>query len=87
MLFPGLNSPIVKGKDIVKQQSLPADENRMTKIIEMRNQMGVFRSLKLNPLERGFSGTKWNGRSIGPPDPIDEGMQMHFISTSTSSTV
>lgn len=29
-------------------------------------------SFKLSPLERGWSGTKMPGRSIGPPDPIGE---------------
>lgn len=35
--------------------------------------MAGFRSLKMNPLERGWSGSKLAGRSIGAPDPIGEG--------------
>lgn len=34
--------------------------------------MSGFRVMKLNPLERGWSGQKLGGRSIGAPDPIGE---------------
>jgi len=34
--------------------------------------MGQFRPLRLSPLERGWSGVKMGGRSIGPPDPIGQ---------------
>lgn len=35
--------------------------------------MGNIRHAKLSPLERGWSGSKMPGRSIGPPDAIGEG--------------
>ncbi|MCL4122941.1 UNVERIFIED_CONTAM: hypothetical protein GTU68_036973, partial [Idotea baltica] len=72
IVWPGLNAPVIRGKEIVKQQRLPKDENRMQKLLEMRDKMGLFRPLRLNPLERGWSGTKMPGRSIGPPDAIGE---------------
>jgi len=34
--------------------------------------MGVFRPFKLSPIERGWSGGKMPGRSLGPPDPVGE---------------
>lgn len=34
--------------------------------------MANFRHFKMNPLDRGWSGTKMPGRSIGAPDTIDE---------------
>lgn len=34
--------------------------------------MATFRRIKLSPLERGWSGKKLGGRSIGPPDPIGD---------------
>lgn len=73
MVWPGLNAPILRGRELVQQQLLPKDEEREAKLIKMRDSMGRFRSLQLDPLERGWSGTKMPGRSIGPPDPIGEG--------------
>lgn len=72
MQWPGLNAPILRGKELIQQQKLPRDEEREAKLIKMRDTMGVFRPLRLDPLERGWSGTKMPGRSIGPPDPIGE---------------
>ncbi|XP_071454014.1 small ribosomal subunit protein uS5m [Hetaerina americana] len=70
IVWPGLNAPILRGRELVQQQKLPEDTEREQKLFQMRNEMGVFRSLKLSPIERGWSGTKMPGRSIGPPDPI-----------------
>lgn len=38
--------------------------------------MTKFRRLKLSPIERGWSGTKMPGRSIGAPDPVGEGNEI-----------
>ncbi|KAF5297109.1 hypothetical protein FQA39_LY02689 [Lamprigera yunnana] len=72
ILWPGLTSPIIKGRELVQQQQLPEDPDREKKLIEIRNKMGNIRPPKLSPLERGWSGSKMPGRSIGPPDPIGE---------------
>ncbi|XP_065353591.1 small ribosomal subunit protein uS5m [Cloeon dipterum] len=72
IMWPGLSAPIMKGKDLVKQQQLPEDSERMSKLIKMRDEMSTFRYLRLLPIERGWSGTKLPGRSIGPPDPIGD---------------
>ncbi|XP_045612475.1 small ribosomal subunit protein uS5m [Procambarus clarkii] len=72
MVWPGLNAPVIRGRELVQQQKLPKDEEREAKLIKMRNSMGSFRALRISPLERGWSGTKMPGRSIGPPDPIGE---------------
>lgn len=58
---------------MIQQQKLPQDTEREAKLIKMRDTMGVFRPLRLDPLERGWSGNKMPGRSIGSPDPIGEG--------------
>ncbi|OQR73348.1 28S ribosomal protein S5 [Tropilaelaps mercedesae] len=71
MVWPGLNAPIVRGREIVKQGSLPPDLERTKRILALRDKQPInFRRLKLNPMERGWSGTKAQGRSLGPPDPI-----------------
>uniref|UniRef100_A0A1B6J4L2 Small ribosomal subunit protein uS5m n=1 Tax=Homalodisca liturata TaxID=320908 RepID=A0A1B6J4L2_9HEMI len=72
ILWPGLNAPVFRGKELVKQQKLPEDPDREAKLIKIRSEMGVFRPLKLSPIERGWSGAKVPGRSIGPPDPVGE---------------
>ncbi|KAK7068008.1 28S ribosomal protein S5, mitochondrial [Halocaridina rubra] len=70
--WPGLSAPILRGKELVQQQTLPRDEEREAKLLQIRNTMGQFRPMKIDPLERGWSGTRLPGRSIGPPDPIGE---------------
>jgi len=45
---------------------------REAKILKMRDSMGLFRPLRLSPLERGYSGNKMHGRSVGPPDPLGQ---------------
>lgn len=39
---------------------------------QIRDNMGNFRMFKMSSLDRGWSGTKMPGRSIGAPDAIDE---------------
>lgn len=73
ILWPGLSSPIIRGKELVEQQTLPEDPEREKKLIELRDKMGVSRRPKLSPYERGWSGARLPGRSIGPPDPVLEG--------------
>jgi small subunit ribosomal protein S5 len=63
----------MRGRELVQQQKLPDDPERMNKLIKMRDEMGLFRPLRLLPTERGWSGTRMPGRSIGPPDPVRDG--------------
>lgn len=72
ILWPGLSAPIIRGKELVEQQKLPEDPEREKKLIAIRDQMGKYRYPKLSPIERGWSGGKMPGRSIGPPDPVGE---------------
>ncbi|VVC40616.1 Ribosomal protein S5, N-terminal,Ribosomal protein S5 domain 2-type fold,Ribosomal protein S5, C- [Cinara cedri] len=72
MVWPGLNAPIIKGRDLIKRTQLPPDPDREARLIKLRDAMGTFRFLKLMPTERGWSGNKMPGRSIGPPDSINE---------------
>ena len=73
MVWPGLNSPIVQGKELIQQRQLPEDPEFHSKLYKLRDSMVNVGILKLSPLERGWSGSKMPGRSIGPPDPIGEG--------------
>lgn len=73
MVWPGLNAPVIQGRELVQQKKLPKDEEREANLIKLRDSMGKFRRFKIDPMERGWSGTRMGGRSIGPPDPIGEG--------------
>lgn len=72
MLWPGLSAPVIRGRELLKQQRLPDDLERQEKLTKIRDSMSSFRRLKLSPIERGWSGTRMPGRSIGPPDPVGE---------------
>lgn len=72
--------PVLRGRELVQQQKLPEDPEREKKLIKLRDDMGHFRPLKLSPIERGWSGTKMPGRSIGPPDPVGEGRNTGLFS-------
>lgn len=70
--WPGLSAPILRGRELVQRQRLPPDPEREAKLIKMRDSMTKTGFQKINPLDRGWSGHKMPGRSIGPPDPIGE---------------
>ncbi|XP_023307166.2 28S ribosomal protein S5, mitochondrial [Lucilia cuprina] len=72
ILWPGLNSPIIRGKEIVQQQQLAKDTEREKNILKIRDAIGGFRVIKVSPVDRGWSGSKMPGRSIGPPDAIGD---------------
>ncbi|XP_015110731.1 28S ribosomal protein S5, mitochondrial isoform X2 [Diachasma alloeum] len=72
MLWPGLNAPVMRGRELVNQQKLPDNPEYEKKIFAARDAIIKKRRVKLSPLERGWSGAKPGGRSIGPPDPIGE---------------
>ncbi|XP_011266015.2 28S ribosomal protein S5, mitochondrial [Camponotus floridanus] len=70
--FPGLNTPVFRGKELVQQQKLSVDPERKQKLIEFRQSQTRPMRVKLSPLERGWTSSKMGGRKIGPPDPIEE---------------
>ncbi|CAH1110814.1 unnamed protein product [Psylliodes chrysocephalus] len=72
IIWPGLSAPIIRGKELVEQHQLPEDPEREKKLVQLRDQMGIVKRQKLSPIERGWSGSKMPGRSIGGPDPIGE---------------
>lgn len=45
---------------------------REAKLHKFRDEMGSFRYQKITPLDRGWSGNRMPGRSIGPPDAIGD---------------
>lgn len=76
MVWPGLNAPVLRGQELVTRRELEADGTRQQRLLELRDKMGQHRFRSLHPLERGWSGTKMGGRSIGAPEPVGEGYKL-----------
>lgn len=71
-IWPGLNAPIVRGKTLIQQECLSEVNNLDRNIYKIRDLMNTNRIAKVNSIDRGWSGAKMPGRSIGPPDAINE---------------
>jgi len=72
--FPGLNTPVFRGRELVQQQKLPVDPEKEEKLAKLRQNYQIRpRWTKLSPLERGWTSAQMGGRKIGPPDPVGEG--------------
>lgn len=71
-IWPGLNAPIIRGNELTHQQKQSENLDREKSIISLRDSMSNFKLMKLNPIDRGWSGSKMPGRSIGPPDAVGE---------------
>lgn len=72
MVWPGLNAPIMKGKKLLNVESLPPNPDRMEQIQKVRERFQRSRHLKIPALQRGWTGRRMPGMSIGPPDPLDD---------------
>ena len=70
MVWPGLNSPVLRGREMVDIKKLPQEKNYIINLLRVRNEMDTYRKKTIHPLERGWSGKQLRGRWIGPPDPI-----------------
>ncbi|CAG2110409.1 unnamed protein product [Medioppia subpectinata] len=70
MVWPGLNAPVLLGRQTLRLKSLGKDEMFDQNLATARSRMKRFSAAKVHPLERGWSGTKMGGRWIGPPDPV-----------------
>lgn len=73
MVFPGLNTPVIRGTEVVRQEQLPKNMERVSQLQQIRSELAANKRVKLSPLERGWSGNRLPGRSLGPPEPIDYG--------------
>ncbi|XP_003380849.1 Sel1 repeat family protein [Trichinella spiralis] len=76
-LWPGLNSALTIGQQMLEPKYLPPDPEREQKLLKLREVTRVSR-LKLHPLERGWSGTSLKGRKLGPPPCIAERASLLF---------
>lgn len=72
MVWPGLNSPVIKGREVMTRKQLPPDPKRGEEMIRLRDQMSRIRYTANPPLLRGWSGSRFPGQSVGPPDPVGD---------------
>lgn len=71
MVWPGLNAPVVAGRQSFTIRALGEDDKFDENILKARSRMRRFSAAKVHPLDRGWSGNKMGGRWIGPPDPVN----------------
>lgn len=72
--FPGLNTPVFRGRELIQQQKLPVDPEKEEKLTKLRqNYQTRSKRIKLSPLEQGWTSVQMGGKKIGSPDPIGDG--------------
>ncbi|KAK6183577.1 hypothetical protein SNE40_011031 [Patella caerulea] len=71
MVWPGLNVAPTKGSEYQKLRELAPNPKREEQLLAARVKMNKGR-YKISSLERGWSGSRFPGMSIGPPDPIND---------------
>lgn len=69
------------------RKQLPPDPERTQELIKMRDQMSRIRHKALAPLQRGFSGSRFPGQSVGPPDPIGDCKHTYLYNIAFQSIV
>ncbi|XP_017757508.1 PREDICTED: 28S ribosomal protein S5, mitochondrial [Eufriesea mexicana] len=69
VIFPGLNSPILRGKTLIEQRVLTSEEGTGIQPSIMSNIKR--KRVKTHPLDRGWSGGHPHGRKCGAPAPIN----------------
>eukprot|EP00057_Strongylocentrotus_purpuratus_P015530 XP_011670004.1 PREDICTED: 28S ribosomal protein S5, mitochondrial isoform X2 [Strongylocentrotus purpuratus] len=68
--WPGLNAPVVQGKEVLTIQKKLPDPEKEERLRLMREQWDKKRKRTVPPEERGWTSKSWGGRTLGPPDPI-----------------
>ncbi|XP_072172657.1 small ribosomal subunit protein uS5m-like [Diadema setosum] len=68
--WPGLNAPVIQGKEVLTIQRKQPDPEREERLRLIREQWDKKRKRRVPPEERGWTSKSWGGRSLGPPDPI-----------------
>ena len=72
ILWPGLNAPLMKGREVYKRRQLPPNPEYQAQLVKIRDELSKVRYPKLAPLERGWSGNRFPGQTIGPPEPFGD---------------
>ncbi|XP_064622370.1 small ribosomal subunit protein uS5m-like [Lineus longissimus] len=72
MVWPGLNAPVMKGREMVKQKQLPTNPDFESDLVKFREKMQTRRKFSVPTLQRGYAGSRWPGMSIGAPDPVGD---------------
>uniref|UniRef100_A0A3B4C424 Small ribosomal subunit protein uS5m n=2 Tax=Pygocentrus nattereri TaxID=42514 RepID=A0A3B4C424_PYGNA len=73
-LWPGLNTPVVKGGTLQSFSKRGEEEQQEVRaeLVRQRDEWDRKRKMKIKR-ERGWTGNSWGGISLGPPDPGPNG--------------
>uniref|UniRef100_A0A665TPL8 Small ribosomal subunit protein uS5m n=1 Tax=Echeneis naucrates TaxID=173247 RepID=A0A665TPL8_ECHNA len=73
-LWPGLNTPVVKGSiaQTMSRRSEAEQQEVQAEMVRQRDEWEKRRKMKVKR-ERGWTGSSWGGLSLGPPDPGPNG--------------
>lgn len=63
---------MIKNRQYSAIKELGTDKDRESRLLELRNKMDKFRRLSIPAFERGWSGARLEGKSIGPPESKSE---------------
>ncbi|KHJ40822.1 ribosomal protein S5 domain protein [Trichuris suis] len=81
-MWPGLNSPLMAGKELLEHKYLPPDPGRAERLLKLREGVKMSR-ISVHPLERGWSGTSLKGRILGPPECLANGKNVQSQAQTT----
>ncbi|XP_074601426.1 mitochondrial ribosomal protein S5 [Brevipalpus obovatus] len=70
--WPGLNSSILKGREVSKIQELPKNPEFKRNLAEVRDRQDTFVRKKVHPLERGWSGGFTHGKWYSAADFFED---------------
>lgn len=86
IIWPGLNSQVVKGREVVEIKQMPQDDSYSQNLVEIRNQLDTYMKVRVNPLSRGWSGGSPHGLWSRGKDvfPGEEGL-VDFVCTTIQS--
>ena len=74
MEWPGLNTNVIKNREVASIKMIGEDIDREKRLTEIRNQMDKYRRQGVAPHERGFTSDSLDGKSIGAPLSYDDGI-------------
>ncbi|ELU12582.1 hypothetical protein CAPTEDRAFT_156921 [Capitella teleta] len=72
ILWPGLNTPVLKHSVINKISQVPVNPERDERLAKIREQHSGFKRSAPPPLVRGWTGARMGGKSIGQPEAVGD---------------
>lgn len=80
-IWPGLNAPIIKGRETISMKRLPENKDYQDSLIALRNEMDTFERTRLHPLARGWAGVRPGGQWIKGDTVFSDEILKTFVCT------